>query len=184
MKRSRKLEHKHLLKQSYHEDVVVAVLKQPDDEVDIKIGKKLGVLWDQSVSWMWKAYQLLNNPVIIKKVKVVVHQMPTETSHQAFEMCLISNFNLSYDSLTSVEARQELHDLKSADPEFWDQLTTPDLNITGNETITEGDETMEPIFKNDSDLPCEVIITEVLGSKTRGIASIATDEMVLTAAAE
>jgi len=56
-------------------------LKQLDDEVDIKIDKKLGVLRDQSVSWVWKAYQTLNDPVIIKKVKVVVHQMPTKTSH-------------------------------------------------------------------------------------------------------
>jgi hypothetical protein len=72
---------KHSLKRSYHEDVVAAVLKQLDDEVDIKIDKKLGVLRDQSVSWLWKAYQTLNDPVIIKKVKVIVHQMPTETSH-------------------------------------------------------------------------------------------------------
>ena len=73
---------KHLLKQSYHEGVVATVLKQlDDDEVDIKINKKLGVLWDQSVSWMWKAYQTLNNPVIIKKVKVIIHQMPTQSSH-------------------------------------------------------------------------------------------------------
>jgi hypothetical protein len=72
---------KHSLKRSYHEDVVAAVLKQLDDEVDIKIDKKLGVLRDQSVLWLWKAYQTLNDPVIIKKVKVIVHQMPTETSH-------------------------------------------------------------------------------------------------------
>jgi hypothetical protein len=29
----------------------------------------------------------------------------------------------------------------------------------GNETITEDDEIMEPIFEGDSGLPCEVIIT-------------------------
>jgi hypothetical protein len=148
------------------------------------------VLWDQSVSWMWKAYQTLNNPVIIKKVKVVVHQMPTQSSHpfaRLFEMCHTGNFNLSYDSLTSFEARQELRDFKTVDPKFWDQLTckaTPDLNVMGNETITENDETTEPIFEDDSDLPCEVIITEVLGSKTRGVASTATGAMILTATAE
>jgi hypothetical protein len=102
-------------------------------------------------------------------------------------MCRTGNFNLSYDSLTSFEARQELRDLKTADPEFWDQLTckaAPDLNVTGNEMITEDDETTEPIFEDDSNLPCEVIIAEVLGSKTRGVASTTTGEMVSTAAAE
>ena len=102
-------------------------------------------------------------------------------------MCRTGNFNLSYDSLTSFEARQELRDLKTVDPKFWDQLTckaTPDLNVTGNETITEDDKTMEPIFEDDSDLPCEVIIAEVLGSNTRGVTSTAIGIMVSTAAAE
>jgi hypothetical protein len=61
---------KHSLKRSYHEDVVAAILKQIDDGVDtIEVDKKLGILRDQSVSWMWKAYQTLNKPEIVKKVK-------------------------------------------------------------------------------------------------------------------
>src|SRR6202022_45959 len=102
-------------------------------------------------------------------------------------MCRTGDFNLSYDSLTSFEARQELRDLKITDPKFWDELTckaAPDLNVAGNEPIFEDDETTEPIFEDDSDLPCEVIIAEVLGSKTRGVASTATGELVSTAAAE
>jgi hypothetical protein len=59
---------KHSLKRLYHEDVVAAILKQIDDDVEIKVDKKLGVLRDQSVSWMWKAHQTLNKPKIVKKV--------------------------------------------------------------------------------------------------------------------
>jgi len=47
---------KHSLKCSYHEDVVAAILKQMDDDVEISIDRKLGLMWDQSVLWMWKAY--------------------------------------------------------------------------------------------------------------------------------
>jgi hypothetical protein len=43
---------------SYHEDIVNTILKQIDDGTDIvRIDKKLGVLQDQSVSWLWKAQQ-------------------------------------------------------------------------------------------------------------------------------
>jgi len=57
------------MKRSYHEDIVTAILKQIDNEVvDITVDRKLGVLRDQSVSWLWKAYQTLNKPEIVKKV--------------------------------------------------------------------------------------------------------------------
>jgi hypothetical protein len=65
---------KHLLKCSYHEDVISAILKQIDDGADIvEIDKKLGVLRDQSVSWLWKAHQTLNRPKIIKNVNDLHH---------------------------------------------------------------------------------------------------------------
>src|ERR1700723_376990 len=50
--------------------------------------------------------------------------------------------------------------------------------------ITENEETMEPIFEDDGDLPCEVIIAVVLGSKTRGVTSTATGKMVVIAASK
>jgi hypothetical protein len=60
---------KHSLKRSYHEDVVAAVLKQIDEDADtIQVENKLGVLRDQSVSWLWKAHQTLNKPEIVRKV--------------------------------------------------------------------------------------------------------------------
>ena len=60
---------KHSLKRSYHEDIVSAMLKQMEDKASIiQVDKRLGALRDQSVSWLWKAYQTLNKPVIVKKV--------------------------------------------------------------------------------------------------------------------
>jgi hypothetical protein len=65
---------KHSLKRSYHEDVVGVILKQIDDGADIiEIDNKLGVLRDQSVSWLWKAHQTLNRPEIVKKVNDLHH---------------------------------------------------------------------------------------------------------------
>jgi hypothetical protein len=39
-------------------------------------------------------------------------------------MCRTGKFNLSYQSLTSFTAREKLRNLKSTNPEFWQELTT------------------------------------------------------------
>jgi hypothetical protein len=60
---------KHSLKQSCHRDVVNEILTQiEDDEPDITVDKTVGVLRDRTVSWLWDAYQTLNQPRIIKKL--------------------------------------------------------------------------------------------------------------------
>ena len=60
---------KHSLKWSYHEDVVADILTQLDHQLEkIVVNKKLGVVWNQSVSWLWNAYEVLNNTAIAKKV--------------------------------------------------------------------------------------------------------------------
>jgi hypothetical protein len=65
---------------------------------------------------------------------------------------------LSYDSLTSHEARQTLRELKTTDPELWAQLTKkrdPKTHIDATEV--DGNEDEVP-FEDDSDLPCEAVI--------------------------
>jgi hypothetical protein len=181
---------KHSLKRSYHEDVVAAILRQIDDGISISVDRKLGALQDQSVSWMWKAHQTLNKPVIVKKVsksRLITARFMPYHFNKAFEMCRTGNFNLSYDSLTSYEARQKLHDLETSDPEFWAQLTQKaetELTLPVDEVLAEDEENADPVFDDDSDLPCEAIINGVLGSSTRGVTSTATGNMVSTAAAE
>jgi hypothetical protein len=61
---------KHSLKCLYHEDIVAAISKQIDNNIDITVDKRLGVLQDQSVLWLWKVHQTLNKPDIVKKVNV------------------------------------------------------------------------------------------------------------------
>lgn len=41
---------------------------------------------------------------------------------QAFAMCKTGNFNLSYESLTSFEAREKIFNLHQTDPKFWSEL--------------------------------------------------------------
>lgn len=60
---------KHSLKRSYHEDVVAEILEQIEGgKDDIIAEKKIGVLRDQSVRWLWNAYQTVNNEQTVKKV--------------------------------------------------------------------------------------------------------------------
>ena len=109
-------------------------------------------------------------------------------------MCRTGSFNLSYESLTSYEARQKLRDLKSSDPEFWAELarkTTPDHNteITAaadddNEDFVEDDENIDPLFEDDSDLPCNVVIASVLGQQPRHVTATANGDLVSTRVAE
>ena len=60
---------KHSLKCSYHQDVVAEILQQIDKgDESITVEKKLGVMRDRSVGWLWDALETLNNEQTIKKV--------------------------------------------------------------------------------------------------------------------
>ena len=60
---------KHSLKCSYHQDVVAEILQQIDKgNKSITVEKKLGIMRDQSVDWLWDAFKMLNNEQTIKKV--------------------------------------------------------------------------------------------------------------------
>jgi hypothetical protein len=94
---------------------------------------------------------------------------------------------MSYESLTSYEARQKLRDLKDTDPKFWDQLTrkaVPDVDIPSNEHIAEDEDVTGPLFEDDSDLPCDVIVANVLGSQLAGVKLTTSGDMTSMAAAE
>ena len=102
-------------------------------------------------------------------------------------MCRMGKFNMSYESLTGYEARQKLCDLKETDPEFWEQLTrraAPDVDIPANKCITEDEDATDPLFEDDSDLPCDVIVTNVLGSQPAGVKLTTSGDMTSTATAE
>src|ERR1700720_3108606 len=72
---------KHSLKRSYHQDVVAGTLEQIGrGEEHIVAEKRVAVLRDQSVSWLWDAHQILNNKKTVKKVwNILTHQCLTHT---------------------------------------------------------------------------------------------------------
>ncbi|KAG1883963.1 hypothetical protein F4604DRAFT_1574942, partial [Suillus subluteus] len=65
---------------------------------------------DRSVRWFVKAFKLINKPDIIQK---------------AFSLCTAGTdnaFNLSFESLTSLEARRMLRDLPQTAPDMWERI--------------------------------------------------------------
>jgi hypothetical protein len=72
---------KHSLKRSYHQDVVAEILEQIGrGEEHIVAEKRVAVLRDRSVSWLWDAHQILNNEKTVKKVwNILTRQCLTHT---------------------------------------------------------------------------------------------------------
>lgn len=91
---------------------------------------------------------------------------------QAFEKCAVGNFNLSYASLTSWEARDELRNLKVTNRAFWDEITEydrPDDVPASDATVQEDVEVEElagvDVAEDDSDLPTDAVIALVVNGK-------------------
>jgi hypothetical protein len=64
---------KHSMKRTAHDDVVQEVMEKLRQGVlpgEVSVDTKIGVLRDRTVHWMWQAYTELNNPKIIKKVRL------------------------------------------------------------------------------------------------------------------
>lgn len=60
---------KHSMKRSYHEDIVKEVLAKLESDAALVLEKRLAVLRDRSVGWLWHAYQLfMSKPEIVRKV--------------------------------------------------------------------------------------------------------------------
>ena len=82
-------------------------------------------------------------------------------------MCRVRGFNLSYQSLTSFEARERLRSLKSTDPDFYAELSAGRNlgEIKHDEVVQEDDPEIVGIGEvdDDSDLPCKAVIAIVTG---------------------
>jgi hypothetical protein len=85
--------------------------------------------------------------------------------------------------LTSREARQTLRELKTTNPELWEQLTKkpdPETHINA----TEADEEEEVPFEDNSNLPCEAVVAFVGGKNTAGVKEDASGALASSALAE
>jgi hypothetical protein len=90
----------------------------------------------------------------------------TLTHLQAFELCCVKGLNLSYQCLTSFEAREKLRNLKTTDPEFHSELVKgkAKAGVAEDEKAPE-DEEEDVENEDDSGLPCEVVIRQTLNKK-------------------
>ncbi|KAF6740974.1 hypothetical protein DFP72DRAFT_750956, partial [Ephemerocybe angulata] len=99
---------KHSIKRSYHEDMVNTFMdKIKQKEKDMKLDVTLPVVRDQSVRWLWNAFNAINNKDLVQK---------------SFKNCVARDWDLSYERLTSHEAKETLRNLRTTNPEFWKEL--------------------------------------------------------------
>ncbi|KAH7903597.1 hypothetical protein BJ138DRAFT_1020371 [Hygrophoropsis aurantiaca] len=148
---------KHSLKCSAHGDVVQEVLEQLEKGIpssDVTIDTRLKTLRDRTVNWSWKAWNALN-----KRIPVIESCNSPKTTP--------GSFDLSYESLTSREAREVLRELPQTDPEFFKELTQsrrgPKPNLTTDEerlADSENDTQGEGI-SDDSEVPLSVVMQYV-----------------------
>jgi hypothetical protein len=88
---------------------------------------------------------------------------------QAFEMCVVREWNLSYSCLTGYAARSKLRGLRESDPEFWDELTSkkcegiPPEDVPQPEDIAPAQDVDSGI--DDSDVPVQSLVNNILHKK-------------------
>ncbi|KAG8786824.1 hypothetical protein FRC12_016212 [Ceratobasidium sp. 428] len=102
------------IRQACHEDMVqetLDLLEAGADPSEIANDTTLKTLRNRSVHWVLEGYNSINNSDLVKK---------------AFELCSVpgTDFNLSYESLTSREARSAILELRSTDPTFYAEITS------------------------------------------------------------
>ncbi|KAF9785321.1 hypothetical protein BJ322DRAFT_989704, partial [Thelephora terrestris] len=84
-------------------------LAQGTEPSMVTFEKGLPLVRNRSVKWLVNGYKAIDNPDLVQK---------------AFQLCSTGqgNFNLSFESLTSREARRLLFERISTDPEFYKSL--------------------------------------------------------------
>jgi hypothetical protein len=95
---------------------------------------------------------------------------------------------LSYESLTSYDAREKLRGLKSSDLAFYKELLAGSEHVEKMDVVQEDDPNIISTedLEDDSDLPCKAVITNVLMkplpfgvvSTARGLVSAAEAELL------
>ena len=159
---------KHSIKRSYHEAVVEEMMKQIKVGEVITIDKCLHTLCDRSTGWLWNAFNTVNNTNLVKKVRLVAHHRKILIVFQAFEMSRVQGWNLSYESLTSFEARDRMRRLRTEDPEFWKELDEGRVQIPrpDEQVFEDAPPAEEDDAGDDSSVPLEAVIASVITGQT------------------
>ena len=103
----------------------------------------------------------------------------------------MQKWNLSYECLTSFEAREALREMKEKDPAFWNKLTTnkvqdlPAEKVSGlaeDQIVTTEEEDED---EDDSDVPIQTLIAMVVGDEMPdGVAARSSSSLMSIRAAE
>ncbi|KAG9073772.1 hypothetical protein FS749_014697 [Ceratobasidium sp. UAMH 11750] len=101
------------IQQACHEDVVEETLSALEAGIlptDVRLDSTVKTLRNRSVRWLVLAHEAINRAELVQK---------------AFTLCAVPNtgLNLSYDSLTSHEARQALLNMRTSDPDFYAEIS-------------------------------------------------------------
>jgi hypothetical protein len=88
-------------------DETTSYLDAGSDPLKLKLETKIGVLRNQSIGWFTKTYHEINKP------KLIMH---------AWEHCKAGPFDLSFASLTSLDAFCAYSQLRETDPKLWAEL--------------------------------------------------------------
>lgn len=126
------------------------------------------VIVAKQVGWRMSSSEIANG--LKKRNPDTFGKINRNFCHQAFEGCVVRQWNLSYGCLTSFEARDALRNLKTTDAEFWKILTGDDQSDTielpnSDEMLpedTEPNTNLEDIDADDSDLPMSTLITSMI----------------------
>ncbi|EKM53118.1 uncharacterized protein PHACADRAFT_259291 [Phanerochaete carnosa HHB-10118-sp] len=114
---------KHTVRRAAHHykfQETLSLLQPGVDAVNVQLDRTIGVARDRSIEWMVRAYEAISNVDLVKKVSELYLEMCARSANQlgpqAWEHCQVddtSGFNLSWESLTSREARQALNELST-----------------------------------------------------------------------
>ncbi len=115
------------------------------------------------------------------------------TMTKAFALCRVGNFNLSYKSLTSKEAKAKLLDVEENDPAFWAELTQRDKTSIATPGVIEGQPVPEDVdvggteeeFDDDSEVTTHAMVAHVVhGRLESGVKLTKQGDLVPSAEAE
>ncbi|KAJ6491004.1 hypothetical protein C8R45DRAFT_1137955 [Mycena sanguinolenta] len=109
------------------------------------------------IEWLWSAYSLINDPVLVKK---------------SFALCKMCEWDLSYECLTSPRIRKRLRDEESQNTVFWQELQASRANgglPSGTKKFAEDDEDHDgDEGPDDSDVSVAAVIADVVVNKRKG----------------
>ncbi|KAG8725022.1 hypothetical protein FRC09_009922 [Ceratobasidium sp. 395] len=141
------------IRDACHQDIVdetFELLQSGTPASEIVNDTTLKTLRNRSVRWILEGYDAVNDEELVKK---------------AFRLCAVpgTDFNLSYESLTSRAARAAILELRTSDPTFYAEITSGAIGMVSDEEGQLEDDAANAAVDTEEELP-EVTATELRAS--------------------